>query len=215
MLTQFHKILIAALAVQLVLAVIVLTRGDDTVALKEHPIIAGFDAAKVTRLQVFAKPAAGADASKPDAGKPDASKPLDLVKHDKDWVLASGFDFPVDQKKIDDALSPIAKLSAAAPIATQAGRHKQLHVADDDFERKLVITAGGKDITLLVGGPAGSRRTAVRLAGDDKVYAVSGLNAYQIGTEPRQWIETAYVKIPREDIAKLVVARDGKTVEMV
>ena len=55
MLTRFHKILIAALAVQLVLAVIVLTRGDDSAALKEHPIITGFDAAKVTALKVFGK----------------------------------------------------------------------------------------------------------------------------------------------------------------
>jgi hypothetical protein len=205
MLTQFHKILIAALGVQLVLAVIVLTRGNDSAALKERPIIAGFDAAKVTELKVFGKPT--------DA-KPDAGKPVDLVKHDKDWVLASGFDFPVEQKKVDDVLSPIAKLAAAAPIATQAARQKQLHVADDDFERKLVISAGGKDTTLFIGGAAGARRTAVRLGGDDKVYAVTGLNAFSIGSEPRLWIDTAYVKIPREDIARLVVERDGKKVEM-
>src|SRR6185295_11430821 len=102
----------------------------------------------------------------------------------------------------------------AAPIATQAARHKQLHVADDDFERKLVISAGGKDITLFIGGSAGPRRTAVRLGGDDRVYAVTGLNAFSIGNEPRQWIDTAYVKIPRDDIAKLVVKSEGKTVEM-
>ena len=208
MLTQFHKILIAALGVQLVLAVIVLTRGDDSAALKEHPILAGFDAAKVTQLKVFAKPPAT------DAAKPDAGKPVELARHDKDWVLASGFDFPVESKKVDDVLSPIAKLSAAAPIATQAARHKQLHVADDDFERKLVISAGGKDVTLFVGGSAGARRTAVRLGGDDRVYAVTGLNAFSIGAEPRLWIDTAYVKIPRDEIAKLVVQRDGKAVEM-
>jgi hypothetical protein len=209
MLTQFHKILIAALGVQLVLAVIVLTRGDDSAALKEHPIIAGFDAAKVTHLQVSGKPAGAADPAKPDAGKP-----IELAKRDKDWILASGFDFPVESKKVDDVLSPIAKLSAAAPIATQAARHKQLHVADDDFERKLVISAGGKDITLFIGGSAGARRTAVRLGGDDRVYAVTGLNAFSIGSEPRLWIDTAYVKIPRDEVAKLVVQRDGKAVEM-
>jgi len=120
MLTRFHRILIAALAVQLVLAAIVLTRGNDSAALKEHPILAGFDAAKVTRLQVFAKPAGATDAAKPDAAKPDAGKQIDLVKRDKDWVLASGFDYPVDQKKLDEVLAPIAKLSAAAPIASQA-----------------------------------------------------------------------------------------------
>src|ERR1044071_3948152 len=150
MLTRFHKILIAALAVQLLLAVIVLTRGDDSAAQKEHPLVPGFDAAKVTRLQVFAS-----DANKPEGSDAEAKKPVDLVKRDANWVLASGFDYPVEQTKVNDVLSPIAKLAASAPIATQASRHKQLHVADDDFERKLVITADGKDLTLFVGGFAG------------------------------------------------------------
>ena len=70
MLTRFHKILIAALGVQLVLAVIVLTRGDDSAALREHPLVPGFDAAKVTRLQVFAS-----DANKPEGSNAEARKP--------------------------------------------------------------------------------------------------------------------------------------------
>jgi len=208
MLTRFHKILIAALAVQLVLAVIVLTRGDDSAALKEHAIVPGFDAAKVTRIQVFSSA---------------TGKPIDLVKKDaaKDssWVLASGFDYPVESAKVNDLLSPIVKLAAAAPIATQSSRHVQLHVADTDFERKLVITAGGKDLTLYIGSPAGTRRTAVRVVGDDKssqdkVYAVTGFSPAVAGSEPRQWVDTSYLKIPKDEIGKLVVSRDDKTVEV-
>src|SRR5262245_70396 len=152
MLTRFHKILIAVLVAQLILTVIVLTRGDDSGVMKEHSLIAGFDAAKVTRLQVFGE--AGKPPAKPEAGKPDPTKPIDLVKRDANWVMASSFDYPVDQTKVNDVLSPLAKLAATAPIATQASRHKQLRVADADFERKLVVTADGKDITLYVGGPA-------------------------------------------------------------
>ena len=200
MLTRFHKILIAALAVQLVLVVFVMTRGDDSAALKEHPILTGFDAAKVTRLQVFS----GQDA-----------KPIDLVKRDAGWVLASGFDYPVDQAKVTDVLSPVAKLAAAAPIATQASRHKQLHVADTEFERKLVFTVGGKDVTLYIGSSAGARRTAVRIGGDDKVFAVTGISAATAGSEPRQWIDASYVKLTRDDIAKVSVQRDATTVELV
>ncbi len=199
MLTRFHKILIGALAVQLVLIAIVLTRGDNTAVLKEHPILAGFDAAKVTRVQVFA----GATA-----------KPIDVVKRDAGWVLASGFDYPVEPTRVTDVLSPLAKLSAAGPVTTQVSRHKQLHVADDEFERKLVITAGGKDITLYLGSSAGARRTAFRIGGEDQVYGVTGLSATSVGSEPRQWLDPSYVKVPRDDISKLVVVRDGKTVEL-
>lgn len=200
MLTRFHKILIAALAVQLVLAVILLTRGDQSAAQKEHPIVAGFDAAQATRVQVF--------------GSGEGAKPIDLVKKDKDWVMASGFDYPVAQAKVTDVLSPIAKLAAAAPIATQTSRHKQLKVADNEFERKLVITSGGKDLTLFIGAAAGARRTAVRLGGDDNVYAATGLSTAAIATEPRLWVDPSYVKVAVDDIAKVTVKRDDRTLEL-
>src|SRR5690348_11323783 len=125
MLTRFHKILIVLLALQLGLVVVMLTRKDDTALRQPHPILAGFDAAKVTRMQVFASGAA---------------KPaVDLVKHGSSWTVASAFDYPVDDAKISGVLTPLAKAAAAAPITTDASRLKQLRVADDDFERKLVI----------------------------------------------------------------------------
>lgn len=199
MLTRFHKILIGLLAVQLVLVVIVLTRGDDTASLKEHAVLAGFDAAKVTRLQVFA----GATA-----------KPVDIVKRDAGWVLASSFDYPVEATKVTDVLAPLAKMTAAAPIATSVGRHKQLHVADADFERKLVITRDGKDETLFIGSSAGARRTAVRIGGGNDVYGVAGISAAAVSGEARVWVDPAYEKIPVDEIAKVTVVRDGKTMEL-
>jgi hypothetical protein len=199
MLTRFHKILLGLLAVQVLLVILVLTHGDDSAALKAHPILTGFDAAKVTRLQVFA----GQDA-----------KPIDIVKRDAGWVLASSFDYPVEPSKVTDVLSPIAKLTAAAPLATQAGRHKQLKVADTEFERKLVITQDGKDTTLYIGGSAGLRRVAFRVGGSDNVFGVTGISAGPIGSEPRMWVDHGYVKVPREDIAKVVVERDGKSMEL-
>ncbi len=193
MLTRFHKILIGALAVQIVLAVIVLSRGDGAAATRERPLFPGFDAGKVTRVQVSA-----AD-----------HKAVDLVKRDPGWVVASGFDYPVDAARVTDALSPIAKLTVGEPIATQASRHKQLHVADDDYERKLVLTGGGgggKDLTLYLGGSAGSRRTAIRLGGDANVYAAAGISASLVGAEARAWVDTSYVKIPTDEVTKVTIA---------
>jgi hypothetical protein len=153
MLTRSHKILIVLLAAQTGLAVVTLTRSDDAAPIKEHPLLAKFDAAAVTRIQIASK----------------SGKPIDLVRRGSDWVIASGYDHPVPAAKIDGLVTPIAKLAAATPVATQATRHEQLHVADDDFERKLVITAGGKDTALFIGGPVGSRRTALRIARDPRV----------------------------------------------
>src|SRR3569623_1552937 len=139
MLTRFHKIMIVLLAAQVGLAVVTLTRGDDAAPLKEHPLLAHFDAAAVTRVQIATK----------------TGKPIDLVKRGTGWVIASGFDHPVPAAKIDGLLAPIAKLAAAAPVATLAARYLQRHVADDVFDRMLVVTARGMYTTLYIGGPVG------------------------------------------------------------
>lgn len=198
MLTRFHKILIGLLAVQLVLAAIVLARDDDGAVLQPRPILAKFDAAKVTHVKVATT----------------TGKPVELAKRGDAWVLASSFDYPVKASKVDDLLSSVAKLSAAAPIATSTSRHKQLHVADDQLERKLTLTVGGTDTSLIIGNGVGSRRTALRLAGDSRVYAVSGLSSWSIGATPREWVDLSYVRVPREEIGKLVIQRGSQTVEL-
>ena len=200
MLTRAHKILIGALVVQIILVVVMFLRGDGGASLVEAPLLPGFDAAKVTHLQVFAK---------------DAAKPaVDLVKGDKGWRIASAFDYPIDDAKLAALLGPIAKMAASEPIATQSSRHAQLHVADADYERKLVVTIAGKDTTLFIGAPAGSRRNAVRLGGDDRVYAVAGVTPYLAGTEPRDWMTRRYLDVPGDDVTKVTIKRGAVTTEL-
>jgi len=201
-LTKTHKILLGLLGLQIVLTIFVLVRGDDSTPTKEEPLLPGFDAAKVTRVKVFA------------AANPDAPA-IDLAKRGTSWALASGFDFPADSTKVDALLTPIAKMAAAEPIATSAARHKQLKVGDKDFERKLVLTADGKDVTLYIGASAGLRRNAVRLGGGDAVYAVAGVTPFLAATEPRQWVKGSYVDVPRDEITKVTIARDGTTIDLV
>ena len=197
MLTRFHKILIGLLALQLVLAAVILLRGEGPAIVKDAPLLAGFDAEKVTRVRVFA------DGSDQPA--------VELVKKGAAWVVASHFDYPADPVKVKNALSPLAKVAAGEPIATSATRHKQLRVADKDFDRKLVIDAGGTETTIYTGGPAGARRTAVRL-GDDKVYAASGVSLF--GSEPSAFVSTKYVEVPAPEVARLVVQRGEHAIEL-
>ena len=198
MLTKFHKILLGVLAVQIALAVMLFARGGEEGAVKEQPLLPGFDAAKVTRVQVLA------------AGE---AKPVDLVKKGSGWVLASSFDYPADTAKIEALLAPLAKLAAAEPVATQAARHKQLKVADGEFERKLTITANGKDTTLFLGAPAGLRRNALRFAGSDDVYGVSGLSPYSAPAEPHMWVDQHYLSLPKDQVAKVTVKRADATID--
>ncbi len=197
MLTKFHKILLGALAVQIALAIVLFARSGEGTVVKEQPLLPGFDAAKVTRMQVTA------------ADKPS----IDLVKKGSGWVLASSYDYPAEGAKVDGVLGPIGKLAAAEPIATQVVRQKQLEVADDKFQRKVVITANGKDTTLYIGTPAGLRRNAIRIGGSDAVYAVNGLSAYSVFADPHMWVDQHYVVLPKDQIAKVTVKRKNATLE--
>lgn len=191
MFTRFHKIMLALLAVQIALAVVMRTRDDDAAPLKEHPLLAGFDAAKVTRIQIADKD----------------GKPVDLAKHGDHWVIASGFDYPVPDTKVSELLAPIAKLAAASPITTSTTRHKQLGVADADFKKKITVTANGKDTTFYLGAPVGMRRSAFRFANDPKVYAVASV---WTSADPHDWMPAKYVDIPRDDIAKITIDKGGQ-----
>ena len=129
MLERYHKMLIGLLVVQVVLIVAVFARGGDNGALGTHLLLPGFDAAKVTRIQI-----ASGD-----------GKSVDLVKKGDKWTVASAFDFPVDDARVADLLTPVAKLAAEEPIATSASRHKQLKVAADDFDRSDRAHRGQQD----------------------------------------------------------------------
>jgi Domain of unknown function (DUF4340) len=200
MMTKMNKGLVGLFAVQVVLAVIVLSsRGSDTVTYKQELVLPGFEAGTVTRLQIFA-----------DSGTKPA---IDLVQSGAKWTLASHFNYPAETAKVTAALAPLSKMTAGEPVATSATRHKQLKVADGTFERKLVITAAGKDTVIYLGATAGLRRIAVRRAGEEIVLGATGVNA-AIATAPREWVSRQYSEIPRDDIDKILVQRGTTSTEL-
>jgi hypothetical protein len=198
MFTKVNKILIGLLAVQLALVAVVYLRGDESHRTDEAALLPGFDAAKVTRVQVTARTGA----------------PLDLVKRGTGWVVASAFDYPADATAVTDALAPLAKVKIADPIATSPARHKQLAVADADAERKLTLTIDGKDTVIFVGGSSGIRRKAVRLGGEDRVYAATGASALAISNEPRDWVKRSYFQAPRDGVSKIELKLPARTVTL-
>ncbi len=195
---KLNKILGVVVALQLALTLYVVLRSDDTKASKPQPVLPGFDPVQVTRLQVFE---AGSD------------KPVDLVKKGPSWVLASQWDYPVDNAKLDGALAPLGKLVAGDPLTTSTAKYKQLRVGDKDYDKKIVITAGGKDTTLLIGATKG-KSTPLRLAGDDRVLGASGVPTGALSGTARDWVSPSYSEIPRDDIDKILIERGPHKIEL-
>jgi hypothetical protein len=204
---KLNRILVGVLGFQVALVLLFHLVGDDTSIGSFEPLVAGLAKDKLERVRIFdatAPDQSGAAEKKDDAAKKDKNAPaVDLVKKGEAWVLASHFDYPVDADKVTDLVGKIEGLRSRGAIASGKARQKQLEVADDSYQRKVVITAGGKDVTLYLGASAGSRQSSVRLAGQEEVHGVLGLTAFGVSAQPSGWAEGAYVDVPAERIATL------------
>ncbi len=209
---KVNRILVGVLAFQLLLVLFVYLRGEDTGIGTLEPLLPGLAGAKVERVRVFDRTSPDPDAEKKEEeakAKPGANPSIDLVKKGESWVLASHFGYPVDAQKVTDLVGKIEGMRSRAPIASGKARQKQLEVADDSYQRKVVVTAGGKDTTFYVGASAGQRQASVRLAGSDEIHGVTGLTAYGVASQPSAWVDTGYVDVQPDRIASFDVV-NGK-----
>ena len=210
---KLNRILLGVLAAQIALVLIFQLRGEDTTIGKLEPILPAFARDKVDRVRVFDRtaraPEGEADQPASPKGKPGDKPSVDLVKKGSAWVLASHFDYPVSADKVTDLLDKIDGMRTRGAIASGAAREKQLEVADDSYQRKVIVTSGGKDTTFFVGASAGSRQTSVRLAGQEAIHGVTGLSAFGVGARASAWVEGAYVDIQPDRIASFDVVNAG------
>jgi hypothetical protein len=209
---RINQILAAVLVVQALLAVALFLRDDQTSIRSLEPLLASFDPTKVERIQVFEGGKGDEDVGEKKEKK--KSNAVDLVKRGDDWVLASHFDYPVEAQKVTDLLDKVKGMRSRGPVASGKARIKQLEVGDDDFQRKLVLTAGGKETVLYIGASAGARQTSVRLAGKDDVHGVSGLTSFGVGATASAWVDTAYFTVEAKDVATVDIANGSGSYQL-
>jgi hypothetical protein len=201
-----NRILLGALGVQIALVLLFQLRSDSTTIGRLEPLLPEFKRANVTRIQVFDRTAKGdedKDKAQP-AAKPGEKPSVVIAKQGPKWVLASHFNYPVEDQRVSDLLEKIEGLRSRGPIASGAARQKQLEVADDSYERKVVLSMGSAvDLVLYVGANAGSRQTSVRVAGQSDVHGVTGLTSFGVGAKPANWVDTSYFDVADDKIASI------------
>ncbi|HKQ60698.1 MAG TPA: DUF4340 domain-containing protein, partial [Candidatus Polarisedimenticolaceae bacterium] len=143
---------------------------------------------------------------------------LDLRKQGEGWALADPAGFPADGKKVDELIGKLKGLRVRRPVVTSAKYHEQFKVAEAQPEARLRMFAAGEDaakVDLLVGESANFRTTHVRRAGEDAVYEVQGLAAYDLPAKPGDWVNKELVEIPAEQVTALSVTNAKGTFELV
>lgn len=139
----------------------------------------------------------------------DGTATVSLVRRNDAWVIADLADLPVQSAKVDRFLDDLVALKRPLPVATSEEARKRFRVADDGFERRLVVEGEqGPIASLLVGDSPGFRRVFARTPEDPGVYDMR-LAASDISARRDDWIETGLLRLEGEQIVR--VAADDWT----
>ena len=183
------KIAAALLLVQLgLIAALQLTSTDEDQPTANTPLL-GFSPEAVTSLTI----------SGPDNDR------VILHKSDKGWVLPDYFNAPASADQVSAVLARLAGLKQGIAVATTAGAGKRFKVADDLFQRHVVIKAGeGVVGDLYVGTSPGFRQIHARTAGSENVVAVE-LSTFELETKALQWLDKNMFMVKEEDIEAIAL----------
>ena len=174
---------------QLVLAVIMVVSGEEYGAYEADEKLLVFDVATVDRIQIE-----------------DGSNSVVLAKQAEKWVLPEQDDFPADQHNVLQLLDKLAAMKRGWPVATTIGASRRFKVAEDEFERKLTLSANHDTLgQLVIGSSPGFRKVHVRNADDDEVFAVA-FNTWEAGANLDDWIDKNILAFSAEDLLRVEVS---------
>ncbi|MDK9708079.1 MAG: DUF4340 domain-containing protein [Desulforhopalus sp.] len=129
-----------------------------------------------------------------------------LQKSGNGWVLPEYFNAPASASQVSAVLARLAGLKQGIAVATTAGAGKRFKVADDLFQRHVVIKAGESVVgDLYAGTSPGFRQIHVRKAGSENVVAVE-LSTFELETKALQWLDKNMFTVKEEDIEALAIA---------
>lgn len=170
---QTVRLLAGLLALQLLLALGLGALGPDLGEAEAGGPLLAFDAAAVDRLTV-------ADG--------EGARTV-LARADDGWVLPDAGAFPADGDKVERLLERLAALQATVPVATSAGARERFRVAEEAYERRIVLEGDGATLAeLFLGTSRGVREVHARAGDGDAIVPVE-LPTYEAPTDPDDWLD--------------------------
>lgn len=101
-----------------------------------------------------------------------------LTKRDGKWILSEYHELPANSISVENMLSRLKNTSNSWPVTTTSSSQKRFKVADDGFNKKIVLARDESTTeTLYLGTSPGFRQLHVRRLGEEEVYAVK-LNSH-------------------------------------
>lgn len=118
----------------------------------------------------------------------DGDDTVSLQRADDQWRLDDQHNTPASGDKIENLVSDITALKPGLPVTSTRGAHKQLEVAEGNYQRQVTLKVGEEIVAdLLMGTSPGFRKSHVRHADQDEVFSAR-LNTFDIPADYDDWL---------------------------
>lgn len=181
------RVLAIAAVVQIALVGVAYMGGDELQASQSSVALLSFQPNSVDTVTIYG----------PD------KQAVTLHKHGG-WKTDGGF--PADGARIGQLLQQLSDLKHGLAVATSPSAWARFKLADDDFERHLVLRKGDQVVAeLYLGKGAGARHSYARNSHDPAAYSVA-LGSYEMPLDESQWQDKTLLQIPADQLTGLDIA---------
>lgn len=187
---RHNQILSAALVLQIILAAFILWPRSAASVGESRPLLGDLGVSDVASLTI----------------QDGDGNSIRLSNLEGQWVLPDADDFPCQQDKITELLDKLGAVTSGRLVTSTEASHKRLKVAEDDFERKIeLLSHDGSSQVLYIGSSPRFGSAHVRVEGQPETYLTIELSAQDASATPAPWVDTSYLRVPKEDIEALTL----------
>lgn len=140
---------------------------------------------------------------------------LALERAGDGWVMADS-GYPALSANVVDLLDKLSMVESGRLVTQTSSSHRQLQVAEDNFQRYVKLTLADGTTRALIFGSAPTPQTIhVRVPNQDETWITSSLALRDIDPAARNWVETVYYTLDQGTITGLVLENRNGIFELV
>ena len=193
-LSRLNWVLVGLFVLQLILLVFVLWPRTDAIA-AGAPLLGALTAANIDAITVD-----------------DAEGRTVAVERAGDgWTLTGTDGYTATVSKVDETIAKLLSIKTNSLVTRTPSSHRQLKVADDNFDRRITMTGPNGDQVLYLGTPGGSSAYHIRLQGDDSTWLSIAIAPWQLETAPGSWVDAQYFNVPKDAITAALLTNAAGT----
>jgi hypothetical protein len=144
-------------------------------------------------------------------------EPLTLVKKGGAWGIDQSGGFPADATKIDGLIDDLKSVTVRRPVVSSSRYHDTFRVDDDEHEARLKVWGEGQDeaaVDLILGTSPNFGITHARRAGEDEVWEIRGIAAYDVRADGNAWADLQLVDVEPDAATYLSLSNPSGSFEL-